>query len=163
MPLAFRPCSHVLAASAPSALIMRVTIGVKSVSLGAMPSLPFHAALARSFTDVGSCEDGTAVVLCANAALRAETPTQSPSAELSEAGTALRVPAATLASRPFSSSVVSAGGFSAKKTSAGEALPSVRTWFASSASSPERTLTVTPDLASKSFTRACTVCSCWPL
>jgi hypothetical protein len=70
------------------------------------------AGVPRSYTDDRRALCGSDV-LTARAAVLADTPTQSPFGELAVAGTWPRVDLSVSASRPFSSTVVSAGGFSA--------------------------------------------------
>ena len=53
MLFAFIPSSHFSAAALPSNLVIEVISGWKSVSEGAMPSLPFHLGSARARIELG--------------------------------------------------------------------------------------------------------------
>ena len=50
------PSSHLTVRALPYLAATAVTIGWKSVSVGASPSLPFHFGCARSRIDFGSCD-----------------------------------------------------------------------------------------------------------
>jgi hypothetical protein len=142
---------------------IEVMIGWKSVSPGAMPILPAHCGLARSITDEGSCDGGSADVLYTSAETRAVTPAQFPAGELYPGGTAASVLASAGARRRCPASFISAGEFSVKMTSAGDREPSCMICSASWSSSPLLTVTVIPVCFSNAFTSACVVCSCCPL
>src|SRR5580693_1335119 len=109
---AFTPFSQASAAAEPYVSAIDVMIGWKSVSPGAIPSLPAHFGLARSITDVGSWDGFSAFVLYTSAEIRAVTPTQFPAGELSADGTAASVALSTGASRCWPASFISAGEFS---------------------------------------------------
>ena len=111
----------------------------------------------------GRSESETAEVLYIATVERARMPVQLPELGTYSSGIVSSAASDTGAKRPALSTMLIAGEFSVRNTSAGESPPSATSWLASSRSLPLRSSTSRPVSSSKIGTISTISSSCWAL
>ncbi len=162
-PLALRPSSHACVASSPSRSRTAETIAWKSAPVGEKETRSFHSGLAKSRIEAGMSASVMESVLYIATVERARKPVQLRSAGTYCSGMVAVADSGRSAKRPALSTMLIAGEFSVRNTSAGESLPSSTIWLAISRSLPLRSSTSRPDSSSNIGMISSSSCSCWAL
>ena len=162
-PLSFSPASHCCVAASPSSSRTADTMAWKSAPVGEKATRPCHSGSAKSRIEAGMSASVMESVLYIATVERARKPVHARSAGTYWAGIVAVAASGSSAKSPALSTMLIAGEFSVRNTSAGESWPSSTIWLAISRSLPLRSSTSRPDSSSNNGTSSSSSCSCWAL
>ena len=162
-PLSSRPASQSAVASSPSSSRTADTIAWKSAPVGEKATRPFHSGSAKSRIEAGMSASVIVSVLYIATVERARKPVHVRSDGTYSSGIEAVAASGSSANSPALSTMLIAGEFSVRNTSAGESSPSSTIWLAISRSLPLRSSTSRPDSSSNNGTISSRSSSCWAL